>query len=166
MSRFAPGLVSPTARPVDVMAAYLGVREVGGPNRGPWVDECLRFVGLEPREGPPGGYPWCAASLVWCCWRAGVTIPKTASVHKLADKLAARQLEQPEPGCIFVHLAPKGRGHTGFWTADLQDGRAMTLSGNTNDEGGREGMKVAWVPHKHSYFSAFFHVHPDEGAVG
>jgi hypothetical protein len=40
--------------------SFIGVKEVGGNNRGPEVEAWLARVGLPP------GNPWCMA-FAWCC---------------------------------------------------------------------------------------------------
>jgi hypothetical protein len=167
---YAPAGIPPNARPMDVMMAHLGVREIA-PNRGPWIDECLRFVGVEPDgpDAPPGGYPWCCASFVWCAHRAGVDMPRTASVAALWHLVQkeGRRLDRVvlEPGCAFVHLQPGGvHGHIGFVVRDNRDGDLLTLSGNTNGSGSRNGDRVALVLHPMSYMldngGGFFHTQP------
>jgi hypothetical protein len=165
---FGPAGVPPDAKPVDVMMAYLGVRETGGPNRGPWIDECLRFVGLDPAgpDAPHGGYAWCCAALVWCAHKGGVDLPRTALVAHLWRGVADRRIDTIEPGCGFVHLLPGGvHGHTGFVLRDNRDGDVMTLSGNTNGSGSRNGDRVGIVMHPKSYIldngGGFFHMRPE-----
>ena len=158
MTAHGPGLVQPGATPLDVMMAALGVRETS-PNRGPWIDTCLRFVGLDPEQG---SWPWCAASLVWSAHRAGTELLRTASVKRLWEASQARRLEGPEPGCAFVHLKPDGKGHCGFVLRELAGtGRILTVSGNTNAEGSREGDRVGLHEKPYAYFTGFFHVRPE-----
>ncbi len=149
---FAPGMISPTARPVDVMMSYLGVRETSR-NRGPWVDTCLKFVGLDPE----GQHAWCAASAVWCAHRAGVLwVPKTGSVAKLWDRTPDEyKFSEPEVGDIFIHLKPDGKGHTGFiYRVDSE--YLGSVSGNTNGEGSREGNQVGLhTKPRGPYFTGF-----------
>jgi hypothetical protein len=166
---FGPAGIAPDSTPLDVMMAYLGIREIA-PNRGPWIDECLRFVGLEPAgpDAPRGGYPWCCAALVWCAHKGGVDLPRTASVATLWGlvRREGRQIETPEPGCAFVHLLPGGvHGHTGIVVRDNRDGELFTISGNTNGSGSRNGDRVGLVLHPMSYVTdnggGFFHLRPD-----
>lgn len=169
---FAPAQIPSGARPFEVMMAHLGVRETL-PNRGPWVDEVLRFVGLEPDpaknpKAPPGGYAWCCAALVWCAHRGGVTLPKVARVAELWTwaQGSGRRIISPEPGCAFVHLQPGGeRGHTGFVLHVSQAGTVVhTVSANTNALGSRNGDRVGLIAHPIEYFErdggGFFHMRP------
>lgn len=156
---FSPSLPGKHSRPIDWMFAHLGVRETA-PNRGPWIDECLRFVGLNPANG----YPWCAASLVWCAYQGGVRLKKTASVGALWRWAVAngRSLKDPEVGCAFVHLRPDGKGHCGIVSSlDWYHGTIGTISGNTNEEGSREGTRVGLHDKPPEYFTGFFHLRPD-----
>ncbi|MBV8537208.1 MAG: peptidoglycan-binding protein [Alphaproteobacteria bacterium] len=134
----------------------VGVREVPlGSNRGPRVDQYLNAVG-------PGllGQPWCMAFVYFCFGEAAAAAgeanpaPRTAGVLRswhLAHSLSggkivtARQAaEDPSlvrPGMIFYISTGGGHGHAGF-VADVVDGRLMTIEGNTNDNGSREGIGV------------------------
>jgi len=161
---FGPGLVRPGATPLEVMMAYQGVRETS-PNRGPWIDECLRFVGLDPEAG---SWPWCAASLVWCAHRGGVELLRTAGVARLWRSVQARRIGGPEQGCGFVHLNADGTGHCGFVIGETPDGKVATVSGNTNEEGSREGTKVGLHDKPYDYFigGGFFHLRQEEGGGG
>ncbi len=149
------------------MLAHLGVKETG-PNRGLWIDECLRFVGLEPDapDAPPGGYPWCCAAFVWCAHRGGVELPRTGSVARLWKQVQDRRLERPEEFCAFVHLHISGTiGHIGYFMRDNRDGSFLSLSGNTNSSGSRTGNRVALVVHDYRYVydngGGFFHMRPE-----
>lgn len=163
MTDFAPAGVPPSARPFEIMMAYGGVRETS-PNRGPWIDKTLRFCKLEPDPKlnpnvPPGGYPWCCSSFVWCCHEAGERwVPRTASVEKLVALMPdGRWIAEPEIGCGIVHLGPKGN-HILFCTGLTPDGMVQTISGNTNAEGGREGVLVGPHDKPRSYCTRFFRV--------
>lgn len=168
---FGPGLPPPGSRPVEFAMARVGQSEITGmPNRGPLPDQCLRFVGVEPdreiraRKGlappPPGGYPWCCAFAVLCCWEGGAMVPKTASVSRLVELIPGREIEAPEIGCLIAHLPPKGN-HILFCTALNEDGTLGTVSGNTSAAGEREGKIVGLHDKPRSYCTKFFHVDAD-----
>ena len=135
----------------------LSVREEPpGSNRGPRVDQYLRSVGLDPAAG---SFPWCAAFVFFCFEQASRRqrrsnpLVKTAGVlsHwnraeangalriKTAD--AAAQPSLVTPGLIFVMDYGKGVGHTGIVTG-LRGGKLLTIEGNTNVGGSREGIGV------------------------
>jgi hypothetical protein len=142
---------------LKVAAGELDVREEPpGSNRGPRVDQYLRAVGLDPAAG---SFPWCAAFVFWCFREAatdlGRTNPlvRTAGVlehWRRAEQAGARRLPSADavadparvrPGMIFVMDAGAGAGHTGLVEA-VAGGRLVTLEGNTNVDGSREGIGV------------------------
>lgn len=122
----------------------IGVREDGGPNRGPEVDVYLRAVGLDPARD---SYPWCAAFVFWCYQRAAgnlkapLTLPRTASVRKLLEASTGQRTQFPQRGAIFVQDHGSGRGHCGL-VLDVGGRTIVTVEGNTNDDGSREGIGV------------------------
>lgn len=139
---------------LKVAGGEVGVRERGGPNRGPRVDEYLRNVGLDPTRG---SYPWCASFVYFCFTRAatrlGVRNPcfKTAGVMKLwwRSPESALVLNQHEagarglvrPGAIFIVDHGEGKGHTGL-VERVDHDAVHTIEGNTDPGGGREGDGV------------------------
>jgi hypothetical protein len=156
----APSVVE--ASPSLATAALaVAVGEIGrmedppGSNRGARVDEYVRAVGLDP----VGACPWCAAFVYWCFDRAAVAagvanpVVKTAGVldhwRRARDRgvrtiTGGRAKSNPElvrPGMIFVMDFGRGVGHTGFVEA-VAGGRLVTIEGNTNDGGSREGVGV------------------------
>lgn len=138
---------------IAIATAEVGVREVA-PNRGPRVDEYIRSVGLDPARG---SFPWCAAFVYWAFAAAARTLgvrnpcPRTASAMKMYQKapLYCRMgaLMDPgsfKPGWVAVKNHGFGKGHIWIVTgADFRDGTMATVEGNTNSEGGREGVEVA-----------------------
>jgi len=156
-----PGVAPPPpgslrAQVLKVAAEEVGVREVPlGSNRGPRVDAYLNAVG-------PGllGQPWCMA-FVYSCFNqaaAGLNVPnpapRTAGVIRswqLAQSQpgvnivpAEKAKEDPslvEPGMVFYIDTGGGNGHAGF-VADVIGGTLVTVEGNTNTAGLREGIGV------------------------
>ena len=144
------------AAALAVARGQVGVREQPpGSNRGPQVDVYVSNVG-------PGllGQPWCMAFVYWCFTQAanqlGIanTAPRTASViaswrkapHVAGARIvtaaeARRDPARVTPGMVFYIETGGGHGHTGF-VADVVDGRLVTIEGNTNDGGSREGIGV------------------------
>lgn len=142
---------------LGVARAQIGVMEdPAGSNRGPQVDAFLRCVGLNPAGG---SFAWCAAFVYWCFNEAATAggranpLPKTAGVlahwNKARDRgipriLSATATAQPalvRPGQVFVMDFGGGAGHTGF-VAEVHGGKLVTIEGNTNDGGSREGVGV------------------------
>lgn len=157
-------VVTIAAAPDGLLAAVLKTAgaEVGvmeeppGSNRGPRVDEYLRTVGLDPAAG---SFAWCAAFVYWCFNESARTlgrpnpVVRTAGVMehwRRAEQAAIRRVPaadatadpaQIHPGMIFVLDTGGGAGHTGLVEA-IDGGRLITLEGNTNDGGSREGVGV------------------------
>ena len=145
------------ARMLEIAAREVGVLEQPpGSNRGPRVDEYLRTVGLDPGAG---SFAWCAAFVYWCFEQAGRSLGRenplirTAGVldhWRKAEQRGISRLVPAEvvpspgrirPGMIFVMDFGGGVGHTGL-VESVQGGFLVTLEGNTNDGGSREGVGV------------------------
>jgi hypothetical protein len=141
---------------LTVARRYLGIQESPkGSNRGPYIDEFIKFTGLQPPQ------PWCAAFVSYVIHKAADELgiptdwPKTASTPQIlrygkqSGKLITRQEIQlgakPQPGDVFLLYYPALNrvAHTGFVERVLPLGVITTIEGNTNDQGGREGYKVA-----------------------
>jgi peptidoglycan hydrolase-like protein with peptidoglycan-binding domain len=136
----------------------LGVMEAPvGSNRGPQVDEYLRAVGIDPARG---SHAWCVAFVYWCfrqaslsldapnpmtktagvlaLWRAAGRSPQ-AKIIRAADSMA--KIDRIARGQIFAISTGGGFGHAGL-VDGIQDGKLVTIEGNTNDGGSREGIGV------------------------
>ena len=144
-------------RTLIVAATQVGVlEEPPGSNRGPQVDQYLVSVGLNPEDD---SYPWCAAFVYWTFQQAaahvGVENPciRTAGVLDHWNKagwsgitrLWADDVQGDfsllKPGLIFVISTGGGKGHMGI-VEDFRDDRLVTVEGNTNLPGDREGVVV------------------------
>lgn len=144
---------------LEIAAARIGVMEdPPGSNRGPEVDAYLRGVGLDPTKD---SYPWCAAFVHACFADAaqalGVANPciRTAGVldhwrragEAGIQRITAAKAHMNEalvkPGQVFVIDTgdPGGAGHMGLVEA-VVGGKLVTIEGNTNDGGSREGIGV------------------------
>ena len=121
------------------------MREATGRNDGPRVAAYLRYCGLDE------GYAWCAAFVCWAFGRAGVDNPRTAWAAALFPK--ARLVYQrsrpgvgttPQPGDVFgIYFTGLGRiGHAGFVDEWGNGSYLITVEGNTNEAGSREGDGV------------------------
>lgn len=137
-----------------VAASQIGVMEdPPGSNKGPEVDKYLKSVGLGP------GYAWCAAFVYWVFEKAATTLEvinpviQTASVlahwnqagRKGITRLLPNEMQEDfsliTPGLIFVISLKGNDGHTGI-VEGFRDDRLITIEGNTNISGGREGVGV------------------------
>jgi hypothetical protein len=137
-----------TAKVLEVAARELGVREEGGPNRGERVEVYLACVGAEP------GKAWCAAFVSWCWIMAarelGIACPLHTSqgalkLWRYADP--SSRTKAPTIGSIHVTDHGKGQGHVGIVEQVYRD-HIVCIDGNSNDEGGREGIKVCRIPRR------------------
>ena len=137
-------------------ATQVGVRETS-PNRGPEVDEYVRSVGLDPA----GRFAWCVAFVYFCFEKASKKLGRINPMVKTAGVLdhwnrceakgasritAVRARNNPaliKPGHIFViDTGPAGgAGHTGL-VLRVVGGKLVTIEGNTNEGGSREGIGV------------------------
>lgn len=144
------------AAALEVAISQLGVSEVPkNSNRGPEIKKYLNSVGL------PEGYAWCMAFVYWCfkkaSERAGIPVPfhrtagvadcwnKTALSHRLtADNM--RKRTEPLPAGTLVIFKFKTGWHVGMVESSSKTVRneieLLTIEGNTNDEGSREGFEV------------------------
>ncbi|MFB9951321.1 peptidoglycan-binding protein [Rhizobium puerariae] len=140
---------------ITIAASQIGVTERPiGSNRGPQVDEYIRAAGLDPAQG---NYPWCVCFLQWDFRKAAqtlgtpLTIPRTAGVHALWElgqrtandvvRAGAAKPSAIRPGMIFLMDTGGGKGHAGLVEA-VEGDRLVTIEGNTNDGGSREGYGV------------------------
>jgi hypothetical protein len=140
----------------EVAARYVGVEEQPrGSNRGAYIDAFLRFVGLPP------GNPWCTAFVSFAVHKAaeelGTTtdFPKTGWTptlfswaqrqNRLITSAEINTGVKPQEGWIALFYFPAlGRvAHSGIVVKRLPLGAVVTIEGNTNDDGSREGYKVA-----------------------
>jgi len=139
---------------LEQATSQVGVRETKGvPNRGPMVDLYVQSVGLDPTKG----YAWCACFVYWCFDNAALklNVPnpcvKTGSVAELwaasppATKLlAGMAFDDPTKiavGSVFIIDHGNDHGHTGLVTG-VRAGEILTVEGNTNVAGSRDGDGV------------------------
>lgn len=96
-----------------------GAREIGGNNRGSFVEKYLKPTGLRPPQ------PWCAAFVSWCIAQAAKKEKKSCPLPYSAS---ARQ---------FLYAATK----RGYITADPQPGDLVVWSrGNPSGPSGHIGI--------------------------
>jgi len=126
-------------------------REIGGQNKGPWVR--LYMKGYEGEA-----WPWCAgfASFILnqACDTLDVSLPlktsfscdilaagaKGKGIFLRGSKISDRK--KITPGSFFLERRTSTDWtHTGI-VVDAEDAVFLTMEGNTNDEGSREGYEV------------------------
>lgn len=124
-----------------------GVREIPrGSNRGKDVEMFLRVTGLG------GGYPWCAAFVVWAIVTAlgeACPVPRTADCDVLLFWAKRRGVlvetggKRGDIGLLLRPGDPNDAHHAFFVVEDEDsDGIPNTIEGNTNRAGSREGDGV------------------------
>lgn len=127
-------------------------REVGGPNRGPWVR-----LYMDGNDGPD--FLWCAGFATYCLRAAAealkvpMPLPRTFSCdvlgmaarkqgRLLVEPLSPEQRRRITPGSIFlVRKTASDWTHTGI-IVSANETELRTIEGNSNDEGSREGFEV------------------------
>ncbi|WP_276091046.1 peptidoglycan-binding protein [Pedobacter sp. JY14-1] len=120
---------------IRIARKEIGVREGVTQNSGQRVGEYLRYVGIGQAA------PWCAAWVSWVHHRAGYALPRTAWSPALFPR--SRLVEHAAPGNVFGIYMPsmKRIAHCGIVESANGDWR-VTIEGNTNNSGGREGDGV------------------------
>jgi len=127
----------------ELYNSQVGVRETGGANRGPHIEMYLASVDLD------SGYAWCAAFVSWCYQNAGVQTPRSGWVPSYALKSkriyqrGRFELKEPQKGDVFMvwYHSLNRPAHIGF-IDQWGEKWIVTVEGNTNDNGSREGDGV------------------------
>ena len=128
----------------SVYTSQIGVKELTGRNDGKEVEAYLKYVGLAK------GNPWCASFVCWSLGKSSVANPRAGGcvylmergelIYKLPTNYTKRT---PIYGDVFfIWFAEKNRvAHTGF-VDSWGDVWVVTVEGNTNQAGSREGDGV------------------------
>lgn len=152
----APSALTKAA--IEFARTQIGVMENPlGSNRGPQVDAYLNAVGLNPKSG---SFAWCVAFTHFCYKRAAESLGqqnphiKTAGVldhwnkagtkSKVVRVTKTKAVANPglvKPGSLFIIDLGQGLGHSGM-VIETANGRLVTIEGNTNDNGSRNGIGV------------------------
>jgi hypothetical protein len=141
---------------LDFAATQIGVMESPrGSNRGPQVDKYVASVGLNPA----GQFAWCVAFVYFCFEQAAKKLGRSNPMIKTGGVLDhwnragtqgvpritnARAINNPslvKPGQIFAISLGGGLGHAGL-VERVAGGKLVTIEGNTNDGGSRDGIGV------------------------
>jgi putative peptidoglycan binding protein/CHAP domain-containing protein len=143
---------------IEFATTQVGVRESPlGSNRGREIDQYLRAVGLNPVGN---SFAWCVAFTHFCYLKAAESLGrenphiKTAGVldHwkragrkpgvvRIAKVQAVADPGLVKPGSLFIIDVGGGFGHSGM-VIKTANGRLVTIEGNTNDDGSRNGIGV------------------------
>lgn len=143
---------SPRDRLQKIYLGEVGVRERTGRNDGERVAEYLRYTHLGE------GYAWCASFVSWVYGQAGYAEPRTAWSPSLFPSkrviwergLGSRPIGKspaatllPQKGDVFgiYFNSVKRIAHAGF-VDEWDDKYVITVEGNTNEAGSREGDGV------------------------
>jgi hypothetical protein len=140
------GATSPRELVLEQARQAIGIREATGRNDGPLVDEILSSVNLEGTKSP-----WCAAFIVWVGDKAfGSTLfnpyPRSAWSPVFLTKPTwdrQRKGTSLKPADVFgIWFNSMGRvAHVGLVEKSEGDW-LVTIEGNTNGGGGRDGDGV------------------------
>jgi hypothetical protein len=143
---------------IEFAGTQIGVREKPlGSNRGPEVDQYLRAVGLNPVGN---SFAWCVAFTHFCYLKAAESLTldnphiktpgvidhwnragRTAGVVRVTKAQAIADPSLVRPGSLFIIDLGGGLGHSGM-VIEATNGRLVTIEGNTNDNGSRNGIGV------------------------
>lgn len=148
MSKFADELTR-------VAKTQIGVKEIGGNNRGPMIVEYQKTTWLKP-----GPWPWCASFVTWCINE----ILKSKDVMKELGLKNATQVKNWRPqtagafdfdkwgkehGFKILPETEKAKAgdlvtfdfsHIGIVIEDQIDENIITVEGNTNGKGERDSV--------------------------
>ncbi len=122
-------------RITEIARSQIGVRELTGNNDGLAVEGYLKVTNL------PKGNPWCAAFVSWAFAEAGFVKPRTAWSPALFPN--ARSTLTPKPADVLgiYSIKLKRIAHAGL-VERRQHNWIISIEGNTNANGGREGDGV------------------------
>lgn len=124
------------------------VREVGGNNRGPRVQQYQAADSYAPN--PDTGYAWCNSFVDWCFQQAGhplVELDRSAGVELTLDLARKRGwvVSDPQPGDLVIYTF----SHIGFVVKRESATSLITVEGNTSplgavsdSTGGGDGVYV------------------------
>lgn len=128
----------------DKARDHIGITEKGN-NRGKQVEKFLRSTGLG------GGYPWCAAWVNYLHELTGRPTPDDKKAwspawfpeERVILKRGVVEGIPAQPGDVFgIYFSTKQRiAHVGL-IEEARDGYYITIEGNTNKAGAREGDGV------------------------
>lgn len=122
-------------RILSIAAGELGVRELSGRNDGKRVEEYLNAIQLGK------GHAWCGAYVSWVFMQAGFDQPRIGWTPSLFPFRRLTRL--PLSGDVFGIYFPalKRIAHAGL-VEQLDSDWVLTLEGNTNIKGSRDGDGV------------------------
>lgn len=124
----------------EIAIGEIGVTEATGKNDGPRVEEYLRVVGLSK------GYPYCAAGISWCYYKAAsfynkpksfIPFPMTAgsqTVYNYAIKNGEKSSDNVKSKDFFIWRKKDSyQGHIGIIENVGEKGWVYTIEFNTSN---------------------------------
>ena len=127
---------------IDTATAEVGYHESHA--GGHWTNG-TKYAGQVPGLEWANGQPWCAVFVSWVALKAGAAalFPRTASCDVAAAWFKTRGLwsEYPKVGSQVFYGTARDLNHTGI-VIDFDATVIVTVEGNTNDSGSREGDGV------------------------
>lgn len=135
--------------------AEVGVREQGGENKGPRIEDYMGATWM-PKESVHKGFAWCAAFITWCAKQACAELGVDDRwVYLGADakgwekhgrdhgwQLLNRNAKAFPGDLVTYDFVPDAKAdHIGIVIQDRGE-EIETVEGNTNGDGGREGDGV------------------------
>lgn len=136
---------------LEIALSYEGKEEIPrGSNAGAFVIACLAMVGLDAPNS------WCMAYVFRCFREAATALGLACPVNRTAGVMDCWNKSTPSsrilkadarptnilPGYQFIYDHGKGLGHTGIVVEVLADGSFITIEGNTDPAGSRNGYGV------------------------
>ena len=126
---------------LKIAKTQLGVREIGGANRGQQVEQYLAAAKVAP------GNPWCASFITWSLEQAGHKMPGggwagvqtwVRNAEQGANGLKIVSAADARPGDIVAYDWGGQNdfgsdGHIGFLDSTVKDGKFTALEGNNAD---------------------------------
>jgi len=124
---------------------WVGVHEQGGNNKGKEVEIFQKAV-----DGQSSGEAWCMAFVQYCIKQTEATLGIKSKIYRSEHCLTVwgkspttMRLTKPEVGCVVIwQHGTTSSGHTGFVTGVDANGNLLTIEGNTNGAGSRDGDGV------------------------
>lgn len=142
-------------RLIAVATKFIGVREVGGENKGPEIEMFQKAI-----DGFANGQAWCMDFALYCIKQVGPSDLFECSYCLTVWNKSPKELRmsKPLPGSLMIwQKKNSSQGHVGIVIDVIDDGRrAVTVEGNTGPMSvvSREGDGV---------YKKFRPVHPSIG---
>lgn len=138
----------------EIAKMFIGVKEVGGNNKGEFVKMFQKAV-----DGRANGEPWCAAFTSYCIKTTsevfkkaiGSSSPAFETQLKISESVCnfwfnspeSCRIEKPEVGCLILwrrwsNGKPTWQGHIGIVVEVVDKDLVRTVEGNTSSDGPNE----------------------------